>query len=73
MCSWTDFNLYKNENFELEPDYMYNKFGMLGLTKYFIEIWKNNVTVNMISPALQPNNQKSFNFKYSKNVLKSYG
>ncbi len=66
-----DFNLYKNENFELEPDYMYNKFGMLGLTKYFASKYgKNNVTVNMISPGgVRAKQSKGFNFKYSKKTF----
>ena len=47
-----DFKLYKNESFELEPDYLYNKFGMVGLTKYFASKYgEYNVTVNMISPG----------------------
>ena len=47
-----DFNLYKNENFELEPDYLYNKFGMVGLVKYFASKYGDkNVTVNIVSPG----------------------
>ena len=50
--NWTRFNLYKSENFELEPDYIYNKFGMIGLTKYFASKYgKENITINTISPG----------------------
>ena len=53
-----DFELYKGENFELEPDYIYNKFGMVGSTKYFASKYgKNNITVNMISPGGVISNQ----------------
>lgn len=71
-----DFNIYKNENFELEPDYLYNKFGMLGLTKYFASKYgKYNIRVNMVSPGGIVNNQsKSFIKKYSsKTFLKRMG
>ena len=66
-----DFNLYKNENFELEPDYIYNKFGMIGLTKYFAAKYgKENVTVNTISPGgVRANQSKSFINKYSKKTF----
>ncbi len=66
-----DFNLYKNENFELEPDYIYNKFGMLGITKYFAsKFGKDNVTVNMISPGgVLSTQSKSFKIKYSKKTF----
>jgi len=66
-----DFNLYKNENFELEPDYLYNKFGMVGLTKYFASKYgKNNVTVNMVSPGgVKSNQSKSFKKNYSKKTF----
>ena len=55
-----DFNLYKDENFELEPDYIYNKFGMIGLTKYFASKYgKENITINTISlEVFWPINQK---------------
>ena len=63
-----DFTLYKNENFELEPDYIYNKFGMVGLTKFFASKYgKDNITVNMISPGgVLADQSKSFKLKYSK-------
>ena len=66
-----DFGLYKGENFELEPDYIYNKFGMVGITKYFASKYgKNNITVNMISPGGVVSNQsKSFKVKYSKKTF----
>ena len=66
-----DFKLYKGENFELEPDYIYNKFGMVGLTKYFASKYgKHNVTVNMISPGgVKSNQSKSFQSKYSKKTF----
>ena len=66
-----DFNLYKDENFELEPDYIYNKFGMLGLTKYFASKYgKENITVNMISPGgVLADQSKSFKRKYSKKTF----
>ena len=66
-----DFELYKGENFELEPDYIYNKFGMVGITKYFASKYgKNNITVNMISPGGVVSNQsKSFKLKYSKKTF----
>ena len=71
-----DFNIYKNENFELEPDYLYNKFGMLGLTKYFASKYgKFNIRVNMVSPGgILYNQSKSFIKKYSsKTFLKRMG
>tara|TARA_B100000123_G_scaffold232892_1_gene183011 strand:- start:115 stop:855 length:741 start_codon:yes stop_codon:yes gene_type:complete len=66
-----DFNLYKSENFELEPDYIYNKFGMIGLTKYFASKYgKENITINTISPGgILANQSKSFIFKYSKKTF----
>lgn len=66
-CIGPDFNIYKNENFELEPDYLYNKFGMYGLTKYFASKYgKFNIRVNMVSPGGIINNQsKTFIKKYS--------
>ena len=66
-----DFKLYKGENFELEPDYIYNKFGMVGLTKYFASKYgTNNITVNMISPGgVKSNQSKSFKNKYSKKTF----
>ena len=66
-----DFNLYKDENFELEPDYIYNKFGMVGLTKYFASKYgKYNITVNMISPGgVLADQSKSFKMKYSKKTF----
>jgi len=66
-----DFKLYKNENFELEPDYLYNKFGMVGLTKYYASKYgENNITVNMISPGgVQSEQSKSFKIKYSKKTF----
>jgi len=66
-----DFGLYKGENFELEPDYIFNKFGMVGLTKYFAsKFGKNNITVNMISPGgVLSNQSKSFKIKYSKKTF----
>lgn len=66
-----DFELYKGENFELEPDYIFNKFGMVGLTKYFAsKFGKNNITVNMISPGgVLSNQSKSFKIKYSKKTF----
>ena len=66
-----DFELYKGENFELEPDYIFNKFGMVGLTKYFAsKFGKNNITVNMISPGgVLSDQSKSFKIKYSKKTF----
>ena len=66
-----DFNLYKNENFELEPDYLYNKFGMVGLVKYFASKYGDkNVTVNIVSPGgIKSNQSKSFIKKYSKKTF----
>ncbi len=66
-----DFNLYKNENFELEPDYLYNKFGMVGLVKYFSSKYGDkNVTVNMVSPGgIKSNQSKNFIKKYSKKTF----
>ena len=66
-----DFTLYKNENFELEPDYIYNKFGMVGLTKFFASKYgKDNITVNMISPGgVLADQSKSFKLKYSKKTF----
>ena len=66
-----DFKLYKDENFELEPDYIYNKFGMVGLTKYFAsKFGKNNITINMVSPGgILSKQSKSFKIKYSKKTF----
>ena len=66
-----DFELYKGENFELEPDYIFNKFGMVGLTKYFAsKFGGDNVTVNMISPGgVLSDQSKSFKYKYSKKTF----
>ena len=66
-----DFKLYKNESFELEPDYLYNKFGMVGLTKYFASKYgEYNVTVNMISPGgVESDQSSSFKIKYSKKTF----
>ena len=66
-----DFKLYKGENFELEPDYIYNKFGMVGLTKYFAsKFGKNNITINMVSPGgILSKQSKSFKTKYSKKTF----
>lgn len=66
-----DFNLYKNENFIIEPDYFYNKFGMHGLTKFFAsKFGKNNINVNMISPGgILGKQSMSFKKKYSKKTF----
>jgi NAD(P)-dependent dehydrogenase (short-subunit alcohol dehydrogenase family) len=63
-----DLNLYKNENFVLEPDYVYNKFALVGLTKYFASFYgKYKVCVNTISPGgFEEKQSNSFKMKYSK-------
>jgi len=66
-----DMNLYKNENFQLEPDYVYNKFALVGLTKYFASVYgKYKVNVNLISPGgFMEKQSKKFQLKYSKKTF----
>ena len=66
-----DLNLYDGENFTLEPDYVYNKFALLGLTKYFASFYgKNRVLVNTISPGgFEEKQSNSFKKKYSKKTF----
>ena len=70
-CVGPDFNIYKNESFELEPDYVFIKFGMVGITKFFASKYgKFNVLVNTISPGgFQDKQSKRFIKKYSKKTL----
>lgn len=66
-----DLNLYRKENFTLEPDYAYNKFALIGLTKYFASFYgKYKVLVNTISPGgFEEKQSRSFKFKYSKKTM----
>lgn len=66
-----DFNLYKKENFILEPDYVYNKFALVGLSKYFASMYgKNKVLVNTISPGgFEEKQSINFKKKYSKKTF----
>ena len=66
-----DVNLYHNENFSLEPDYAYNKFALIGLTKYFASFYgKHKVIVNTISPGgFEEKQSNSFKKKYSKKTF----
>jgi NAD(P)-dependent dehydrogenase (short-subunit alcohol dehydrogenase family) len=66
-----DLNLYHKENFILEPDYSYNKFALIGLTKYFASFYgKYKVLVNTISPGgFEEKQSNSFKLKYSKKTM----
>ena len=54
-----DMNLYEGSDFETEPDYPFNKAGMIGYSRYLASYFsKNNVRVNVICPGGVFNNQK---------------
>ena len=65
-----DMNLYEGSDFETEPDYPFNKAGMIGYSRYLASYFsKNNVRVNVICPGGVFNNQKNpFLEKYEEKV-----
>ena len=65
-CVGPDFNIYKNESFELEPDYVFIKFGMVGITKFLLQ----SMASSMCSLTLS--RLEDFKINKVRDLLKKY-
>ena len=63
-------NIYRESNFETEPDYAYTKSGAIGFTKYLASyLAKNNIRVNaVVLGGIENNQQESFQKYYNDRV-----